>query len=229
MPSDEESWERGDSAVPEEDQQQSAEEQNETNPDDSYDPGHIQDVGSDDEDDGGDYDPESVGMDSAPVATEAPSPPRAASKPKMAGGFIVEASDDEDDSAPQTASADITKKEAAPTPGPDGFVPPPGIDPVMLFEARIKEDPRGDMDAWLHLMTEHRNRSRLDELRKVYHRFLEVFPQAVSEIDCKNAILILTTLVGRHLGAVDRARARLGQLCRRRAAVWSLPNDCPQH
>ena len=55
-----------------------------------------------------------------------------------------------------------------------------GIDPTALLEARVKEDPRGDMDAWLNLMAEYRRRSNLDSLRDVYNRFVEVFPQAVS-------------------------------------------------
>jgi cleavage stimulation factor subunit 3 len=54
-----------------------------------------------------------------------------------------------------------------------------GLDPVALLEARIKEDPRGDMDAWLNLIADHRRRNKLDEVRSVYNRFVEVFPQAV--------------------------------------------------
>lgn len=186
MTSDEGSWEKGDSAAPEEDQPEYDESQTDNAAETPYDPGHIQDDGSDD---GADYDPESVGMepDVAPAEAAPLSPPRAVSKPKMSGGFIVEASDDEEESMPaQNAptSNNATSTAATPAPVPEGFahIPPgmAGLDPVTLLEARIKEDPRGDMDAWLNLMAEHRSRSRLDELRKVFHRFLEVFPQAVS-------------------------------------------------
>ncbi len=53
-------------------------------------------------------------------------------------------------------------------------------DRIGLLEDRIKEDPRGDIDAWLSLISEHRKRNKLDDARAVYERFLKVFPQAVS-------------------------------------------------
>jgi cleavage stimulation factor subunit 3 len=52
-------------------------------------------------------------------------------------------------------------------------------DRVGILEDRIKEDPRGDLDAWLSLITEHRNRNKLDDARVVYDRFFKVFPMAV--------------------------------------------------
>ncbi|OBT56818.1 hypothetical protein VE04_04371 [Pseudogymnoascus sp. 24MN13] len=51
-------------------------------------------------------------------------------------------------------------------------------DRVGILEDRIKEDPRGDLDAWLSLITEHRNRNKLDDARVVYDRFFKVFPMA---------------------------------------------------
>jgi cleavage stimulation factor subunit 3 len=53
-------------------------------------------------------------------------------------------------------------------------------DRIGLLEDRIAEDPKGDMDAWLGLINEHRKRGKLDEARKVYDRFFVVFPSAVS-------------------------------------------------
>ncbi len=53
-------------------------------------------------------------------------------------------------------------------------------DTTGILEDRIKEDPRGDLDAWLALIKEHRNRNKLDDARAVYERFFKVFPQAVS-------------------------------------------------
>ena len=53
-------------------------------------------------------------------------------------------------------------------------------DKIGIFEDRIKEDPRGDLEAWLGLIDEHKKRSRLDDARKVYDRFLKIFPNAVS-------------------------------------------------
>ncbi|KAL2072103.1 hypothetical protein VTL71DRAFT_11446 [Oculimacula yallundae] len=51
-------------------------------------------------------------------------------------------------------------------------------DRIGILEDRIKEDPRGDMDAWLSLISEHRKRNKLDDARAVYERFFKVFPQA---------------------------------------------------
>ena len=53
-------------------------------------------------------------------------------------------------------------------------------DRVGILEDRIAEDPRGDMDAWLSLISEHRKRNKFDEARAVYDRFFKVFPSAVS-------------------------------------------------
>lgn len=53
-------------------------------------------------------------------------------------------------------------------------------DRVGMLEDRIREDPRGDIPAWLELIAEHRGRSRLDSARDTYERFLKLFPMAVS-------------------------------------------------
>ncbi|KFA75821.1 hypothetical protein S40288_01953 [Stachybotrys chartarum IBT 40288] len=152
-------------------------------------------IGENGTEDGGEYDPESVAVETIPQVSEkeeysTPLPP-SISKPKTSGGFLVEASDDEDDSAPNPGPAPSQKPEvpsATPrsaavsaTPTDSAPIVPPvmaGLDPVALLEARIKEDPRGDMDAWLNLIADHRRRNKLDEVRSVYNRFVEVFPQA---------------------------------------------------
>lgn len=54
------------------------------------------------------------------------------------------------------------------------------FDIVAHLEERVKEDPRGDIDAWKALMDEYRRRARIDDARSVYGRFLTIFPQAVS-------------------------------------------------
>lgn len=54
-------------------------------------------------------------------------------------------------------------------------------DIVGIFEHRIKQDPQGDIDAWLGLVAHHRLKQRYDEARKVYTRFFQVFPTAVSK------------------------------------------------
>ncbi|KAI9052607.1 hypothetical protein LZ554_003950 [Drepanopeziza brunnea f. sp. 'monogermtubi'] len=51
-------------------------------------------------------------------------------------------------------------------------------DRIGILEDRIKEDPRGDIDAWLSLITEHRKRNKIDDARAVYERCLKVFPQS---------------------------------------------------
>lgn len=51
-------------------------------------------------------------------------------------------------------------------------------DIVGILEDRIKEDPRGDMDAWLALIDEQKKRHKIEDARAVYERFLKVFPQA---------------------------------------------------
>lgn len=53
-------------------------------------------------------------------------------------------------------------------------------DVIGLLGDRIAEDERGDVDAWLQLIDEHRQKNNLEEARKVYERFFAVFPSAVS-------------------------------------------------
>lgn len=57
-------------------------------------------------------------------------------------------------------------------------------DRIGILEDRIKEDPRGDLDAWLNLIGEHRKRGKLEDARKAYERFLGVFPSCVSIVTC---------------------------------------------
>lgn len=54
--------------------------------------------------------------------------------------------------------------------------------PVAVLEARIEEDPRGDIDAWLELIREHQSKGKLEEARKVYERYFALFPSAVSSM-----------------------------------------------
>lgn len=53
-------------------------------------------------------------------------------------------------------------------------------DRIGILEDRIKEDPRGDLDAWLNLIGEHRKRGKVEDARNAYERFLVVFPSSVS-------------------------------------------------
>jgi cleavage stimulation factor subunit 3 len=67
------------------------------------------------------------------------------------------------------------------------------LDVLGTLEDRVKEDPRGDMDAWLALIADHRRRNKFDDLRGVYNRFLEIFPQAVGD----TALELRNRLTGR--------------------------------
>jgi cleavage stimulation factor subunit 3 len=53
-------------------------------------------------------------------------------------------------------------------------------DRIGILEDRIAEDPRGDIEAWLSLIEEHRRRHKNDDARAVFDRFLKTFPTAVS-------------------------------------------------
>lgn len=55
-------------------------------------------------------------------------------------------------------------------------------DKMGILEDRIKEDPKGDVDAWLALIGEYRSRNKLEDARAAYDRFLAIFPQSVSSI-----------------------------------------------
>ena len=62
-------------------------------------------------------------------------------------------------------------------------------DKVGELEDRIKEDPKADTDAWKSLVSHYREKGQLEQARKVYQRFLHVFPNAVSylSMDCSHA------------------------------------------
>lgn len=76
------------------------------------------------------------------------------------------------DPASSTAEQTITPNTAAPR------VRLPH-DRIGILEDRIKEDPRGALDAWLNLIGEHRKRGKIEDARNAYERFFHVFPSAV--------------------------------------------------
>ncbi|KAL2023732.1 hypothetical protein VTK56DRAFT_1446 [Thermocarpiscus australiensis] len=57
-------------------------------------------------------------------------------------------------------------------------VPRAPVDKIAQLEDRIREDPRGAMDAWLALIAEHRAKNDIEKARQVYERFFATFPQA---------------------------------------------------
>ena len=82
--------------------------------------------------------------------------------------------------APTATNANASKSAQPPTPN----IPAPRArlphDTIGILEDRIKEDPRGDLQAWLHLINEHKKRGKIDDACNVYERFLAIFPSAVS-------------------------------------------------
>ncbi|KAL2059101.1 hypothetical protein ABVK25_000393 [Lepraria finkii] len=83
--------------------------------------------------------------------------------------------------APSMTEAPSSTRAQPPTPStsaPRARLP---HDTIGILEDRIKEDPRGDLQAWLHLINEHKKRAKVDDARSVYERFLSVFPTAGEE------------------------------------------------
>lgn len=57
-------------------------------------------------------------------------------------------------------------------------------DVIGILEDRIKDDPRGDTEAYLELIKELKSRNKENEVRKVYDDYLTVFPLDVSSNSC---------------------------------------------
>lgn len=79
--------------------------------------------------------------------------------------------------AASVEAPDSSPRVAAAQPS-NGIKPPQDV--VTTLEERTKDDPRGAMDAWMDLIAELRARNNIEDIRKVYERFLAVFPQSVS-------------------------------------------------
>lgn len=54
-------------------------------------------------------------------------------------------------------------------------------DVVGILEDRIKDDPRGDTEAYLELISELKSRNKQDEVRTIYDQYLKTFPLDVSD------------------------------------------------
>ncbi|KAF1843982.1 Suf-domain-containing protein [Cucurbitaria berberidis CBS 394.84] len=84
--------------------------------------------------------------------------------------------------APDPLTVASARQSAAPaTPAPTSASLPKARlpqDRVGILEDRIAEDPRGDIEAWLSLIEEHRRRHKHDDARAAFERFLAVFPTA---------------------------------------------------
>ena len=144
------------------------------------------------------------------VAARSPSAQTASKPKTMGGFIVSDDEDDDDDAdlAPvavrnpagqglpgRSSSLQVPQPHLSsasqvtgPSVGPVGAVNPPVAstatmslpDPVNALEERVKQDPRGDVDAWLALIAEYTRRGRAPEIRSAYDRFLEIFRAAVS-------------------------------------------------
>lgn len=116
--------------------------------------------------------------------------------------------------APASASASVTPLPVS--------LPKPRLpqDTVGRLEDRIAEDPRGDIEAWLGLIDDHRKRHKVEEARAVFERFFQVFPSAVSSnTSCQTMKL---TVSGRDMGAIREYGNRARELCPGRADLRTL-------
>ncbi|KAF2121981.1 hypothetical protein BDV96DRAFT_593923 [Lophiotrema nucula] len=96
-----------------------------------------------------------------------------------------------------------TSSAATPTVGSSSKARLPQ-DRVGIFEDRIAEDPRGDIEAWLSLIEEHRRRNKFDDARAVFDRFFKVFPSAAEE-------WVAYANMESELGELKRTEAILGR------------------
>ncbi|EXJ80236.1 hypothetical protein A1O1_08378 [Capronia coronata CBS 617.96] len=88
----------------------------------------------------------------------------------------------------QTAASDVPPRPDLPRSPVNGDAVVPGLpksrlahDVVGILEDRIKDDPRGDIDAYLELIQELKSRNKQDEVRRVYEQYLSVFPYAAEQ------------------------------------------------
>jgi len=78
---------------------------------------------------------------------------------------------------PQTTNGSVlTAAHGVGGPNPKSRLP---ADVVGMLEDRIKDDPKGDTEAWFFLIEEQKRRHKIEDTRNTYERFLAIFPQAV--------------------------------------------------
>jgi cleavage stimulation factor subunit 3 len=170
-------------------------------------------VGEEDEDEADPYDPSGLDFD-----TPAPAPTnpfdRTSQSPEQENGITpaavqVTGSPAElspsalptGTDAPRAATAtpaqvtvDAPVQASPPLPHVNGSIAPAvprsrlAHDVVGILEDRIKEDPRGDTQAYLELIDELKSRNKQDDVRRVYEQYLAVFPFAVRMIVCWSAL-----------------------------------------
>lgn len=82
---------------------------------------------------------------------------------------------------PQQNSIAPTPQPPVQNAAPAPYAPPARLpnDKVGQLNDRIKDDPKGDTDAWLALIQHYIDKEQYQEARQTYDRFFEVFPVAV--------------------------------------------------
>lgn len=99
----------------------------------------------------------------SPLQQTTPAPEATAVHPSQASNGVVPATD-------HPVVGGTNTKSRLPT------------DVVGMLEDRVKEDPKGDVEAWFALIEEQRRRHKIEDTRSTYERFFEIFPQAVRNI-----------------------------------------------
>lgn len=131
--------------------------------------------------------------------TASPFPETAAETPDGTQGFDASA-------AVEAVKPLASDHEDASTPAVTGpTAPKPRLphDKIGMLEDRIKDDPRGDIEAWSALIDEHKKRGKQDDARGAYERFLNLFPAAVSLIlSSPKKRFLLTCVIGRDLARI---------------------------
>lgn len=108
-------------------------------------------------------------------------PNLAAVIPDTGASFHSEATARPTETLPAPSFTDAKPSVKAGLPTPNALAPRARLphDKLGILEDRIKDDPRGDLEAWLSLIEEHKRRAKTEDARSVYERFLAVFPSAV--------------------------------------------------
>ncbi|KAK4100368.1 hypothetical protein N658DRAFT_101441 [Parathielavia hyrcaniae] len=136
-------------------------------------------------------DSDSEGEDEPPVAAPSGSAPDAASQSSASHSSLQQPTTAQQttvvpptaDPAPQvnaaaTSAGPPENGNTAEIPVSEAAAGPVAIDRISQLEERVRNDPRGAMDAWLALIAEHRSKNDTEQSRQIYERFLAVFPQA---------------------------------------------------
>ncbi|KAL1838518.1 hypothetical protein VTJ49DRAFT_2592 [Mycothermus thermophilus] len=129
-----------------------------------------------DSDDEGDEAPAPASSGPATGAVSQPSASRSPPQPSTAAKQATVAQSSADRAPEMNAEAAAVPSARAPAPALAAA--PAAVDRIAQLEERVRDDPRGAIDAWLALIAEHRAKNDIEQSRQAYERVLAVFPQA---------------------------------------------------